>query len=226
MIRAQILAISISSMLLATSAARGEDLSAYREFHFGMSLPQIAKLVGMNLTEVRAIHQRPALIQEMEWQPFRYPGSAPDADPVKDILFSFCDGELFRMVVNYDRYKTGGMTSDDMIEAITAKYGVPTRPAAEIIFPSIYNETVKVIARWEDSQYSFNLVRSSYQASFGMVLYSKQQDALARTAVAEALRLEAQEAPQKEADRQKKQEDENHAREEKARLVNKASFRP
>jgi hypothetical protein len=88
---------------------------------------------------------------------------------VKGILFSFCNGELFRMVVNYDRCKTEGLTDADMIEAISANYGTATRPAAEIIFPSVYNESVKVIARWEDPQYSFNLVRSSSQPSFGML---------------------------------------------------------
>lgn len=226
MIRAHILAISISSIVLATAMARGEDLSMYREFHFGMNLPQVAKLVGMNSSEARVIHQRPALIQELEWQPFRYPGSIPDADPVKSLLFSFCDGELFRMAVNYDRYKTDGMTAEDMVQAVSAKYGAATRPAAEIVFPSIYNETVKVIARWENPQYSLSLVRSAFQPSFGLILSSKQLDARARTSITEALRLDEQEAPQRDADRQKKQEDENHVKEEKARLANKASFRP
>jgi hypothetical protein len=59
-----------------------------------------------------------------------------------------------------------------------------------------------------------------------MILYSKQLDALARTAVTEALRLDEQEAPQRDADKQRKQADENRVKEEKARLVNKESFRP
>jgi hypothetical protein len=59
-----------------------------------------------------------------------------------------------------------------------------------------------------------------------MVLYSKQRDALVRTAVTEALRLDAQEAPLKEAERQRKQEAETRVKEETARLANKTSFRP
>ena len=90
------------------------------------------------------------------------------------------NGQLFRMVVSYDRSRTEGMTVEDMIEAISANYGTGTTPAAELIFPTIYNESVKVIARWEDSQYSFNLVRSSYQPRFGMVMFSKRLDALAQ----------------------------------------------
>jgi hypothetical protein len=82
------------------------------------------------------------------------------------------------------------------------------------------------MARWEDSQYSFNLFRSSYQPKFGMVVFSKRLDALARLAVVEAIRRDEQEAPQREVERQKKEDQETHATEEKARLANKANFHP
>jgi hypothetical protein len=51
-------------------------------------------------------------------------------------------------------------------------------------------------------------------------------DALARTAIVEAIRLDEQEAPQREIERQKKQDVEDRAAQEKARLVNKVAFRP
>jgi hypothetical protein len=59
-----------------------------------------------------------------------------------------------------------------------------------------------------------------------MVIYSKRLDALARAAIAEAVRLDDQEAPQREAARQNKKDKENRARQEKARQANKAPFRP
>ena len=226
MISARILAISIPWALLSAPSLCAGDLSRYHEFQLGMNLPAVVKLVGMSSSGLKVIHQRPELIQELDWQPKRYPGAFPDVEPVKSILFSFCSGELFRMVVTYDRYETEGLTTEDMIEAISANYGTATRPAADIIFPSIYNESVKVIARWEDPQYSFNLVRSSYQPSFGMVVLFKRLDAVARAAIVEALRLDEQEAPQKELDRQSKQEEESRALQQKARLVNKPKFRP
>jgi hypothetical protein len=226
MISARVLALSLSSILLAAPVARGEDLSSYRGFQFGMNLPAVVKLVGMKASEARVLHQHPALIQELEWRSGRFPGSSPEPDSVKEIAFSFYNGELFQMVVNYDRYKTEGLSDEDMIEGISKKYGAPTRPEAEILFPSLYNETVKVIARWEDSQYSLNLVRSSYQTSFGMILSSKRLDALAQTAITDAIRQNEQEGPRREADRQKKQEDEDRVKEAKARLANKPNFRP
>ena len=51
-------------------------------------------------------------------------------DPVKTIVFSFYNGEPFRIAVNYDRDETEGLTTKDMIEAISAKYGTATRPAS------------------------------------------------------------------------------------------------
>ena len=104
-------------------------------------------------------------------------GSSPQTDPVKTILFSFYNGELFRIVVNYDRDETEGLTTEDMIEAISAKYGTATKPAStEIAFSStqVYNDSELIIARWEDSQYSFNLYRSAYQPTFGMIAFSKK----------------------------------------------------
>ncbi len=133
------------------------------------------------------------------------------------------------MVVNYDPGKTLGLTSDDLIGAISATYGNPTRPTARMItFSSAqgYSETEKILARWEDAQYSFNLFRSSYQPNFGMVVFSKRLDDIARLAIVEAIRRDVQEAPQREVERQQKEAQESRATEEKARLTNKTSFRP
>ena len=49
---------------------------------------------------------------------------------------------------------------------------------------------------------------------------------MAGAAIVEAIRLDEQEAPQRETERQKKRDDEDHAAQEKARLVNKPNFRP
>ena len=205
------------------------DLSRYREFQFGMNLLAVAKQADVKPSEARVIHQRPAVIQELEWRPSRSIGSSPQGDPVKEVLFSFYNGELFRMVVNYDQQKTEGLTDEDMIEAISAKYGTATRPDAKIILFSslqVYNDSEKVIARWEDSQYSFNLFRSSYQPTFGILVLAKRLDALAGAAIVEAIRLDEQEAPEREIERQKKQAEQEHDAQEQSRLVNKPSFRP
>jgi hypothetical protein len=55
---------------------------------------------------------------------------------------------------------------------------------------------------------------------------SKQLDGLARAAIVEAIRLDEQEAPQREIQRQKQEDEANRVEQDAARLVNKAAFRP
>lgn len=212
---------------VAPPVIQQQDLSSYREFRIGMSLANVAKLADMKPSEASVIHQRPAVIQELEWLPQSYLTSSPRDQAIDEVVFSFYNGELFRLAVSYDSYKTDGLTDEDMIEAISAKYGTATRPAAKITLSSsqIGEGSEEVIARWENSKYSIDLLHSSYQHNFGMLMFSKRLDALARTATTEAVRLEEQEAPQRALDLQKKQDEENHAAQAKARLVNKAAFR-
>src|SRR2546427_2510052 len=83
MISARILAISIPWALLSAPSLCAGDLSRYHEFQLGMNLPAVVKLVGMSSSGLKVIHQRPELIQELDWQPKRYPGAFPDVEPVK-----------------------------------------------------------------------------------------------------------------------------------------------
>ncbi|HEV2494272.1 MAG TPA: hypothetical protein VG204_14495 [Terriglobia bacterium] len=205
------------------------DLSRYREFQFGMSLLAVAKQGEMNPSDARMIRQRPAVIQELTWRPQRFLVHSAQSDPVQEVTFSFYNDQLFRMVINYDQFRTEGLSDEDMIEAISAKYGSPTRPDAKVILFSsseVYNDSENVIARWEDAQYSFNLFRSSYQPVFGVLVFSKRLDPPAQAAIAEAIRLDEQEAPAREIALQKKQDQQNRAEQDKARLANKAAFRP
>ena len=218
----------LQAVPVSAPALGAPDLSRYRDFQFGDKLPALAKQAGLELSKANLIHERPAAIQELEWPIWLSTGSSPQTDPVKTILFSFYNGELFRIVVTYDRSETEGLTSEDMIEAISAKYGTATKPAGtEIAFSStqVYNDSGIVIARWEDSQYSFNLYRSAYEPIYGMIAFSKRLDVLARAATAEAIQLDAQEAPQREIQRQNKEDEQNRESLERTRQVNKRNFR-
>ena len=55
---------------------------------------------------------------------------------------------------------------------------------------------------------------------------SLRLDALARSAEAEAVRLDERDAPRRELARQKKEADDQRTAQEKARVANKALFRP
>ena len=81
-------------------------------------------LSGLREADTRTSHERPARIQELEWRaPYSRSGSGK-ADPVHDVQFSFYDDQLYQMVVAYDRERMEGLTDTDVIESLTAAYGV------------------------------------------------------------------------------------------------------
>jgi hypothetical protein len=219
--------VALSLILLSAPMISGQDLSKYRTFSLGTSLAELSKQVGPYSHWTTLIHQRPAAIQELTFWMLNSSRSPVGVGPVSQILFSFYNGELYRMVVTYDRDATKGLTDDDMVQAISARYGAATRFYPEINLPTydVFASTETVIARWEDSQNSVNLFRSSNQSPFLLAIFSKRLNAQAKAAIIESEKLEKlekQEAPQVEIARLKKEADEL----EVARQVNQNTFRP
>jgi hypothetical protein len=211
-------------LLLSTPLLAAQDLSKYRQFTLGTGLPKVLEHTQQKRADVKLVHGRPVLIQELNWWPPNLPGTSFKSDTVEQILFSFYNGELYKISVIYDQTSTEGLTPGDMVKSISAKYGPPTNVVLELDYAKIDRYDVKktAVASWEDKQYSFNLVRSSFTDHLGLVIYSKLVNAQAELATAEAVKLEQQEGPQREADRQKKQTDDL----EVARQKNRKIFRP
>jgi hypothetical protein len=119
MISLRNIAISVFGAVITAAPTYSQDLSRYREFQLGTNLPAVAKQIRVKPSEAKAIHERPAVIQELEWRaPFT--DSSPSLDSVGNILFRFYNGELYRLVVTYDRERTEGMTAEDIVEAFSA----------------------------------------------------------------------------------------------------------
>ncbi len=211
---------------MTAAAAWAGDLSKYRDFQLGTDLGIIVKQTGANLSQVKVIDRRPALIQELDWFPQPL-GPASKTESVKEVVFSLYNGKLFRIAVDYDRYETEGMAPEDFIESISARYGVATMPAgASNAVQAANGDQDEVVARWEDPQYRFDLTRSSYRPSFTLTAVVKTLDASAQAAILESKRLDDQEAPQRDAARAASEEEAAQAKLDKARLVNKPNFRP
>ena len=209
-----------------SAATLAGDLSRYRGFQLGTDLTTVAKEAGANPSQAKVIHRRPALIQELEWRPQPL-GSSSQTEPAKGVVFSFYDGELFRIVVDYDRYETEGLTADDFVDAISATYGPAAKPTVPAeVAPGRYGDQEEVLARWQDSQYRFDLIRSSYGPNFKFVGVIKRLEGAVQAATLEAKRLDDQEAPQRDAARLASEVEAAKTKLEKARLVNKPKFRP
>jgi hypothetical protein len=231
------LALVVLGLVLFTHPLQGQDRSRYRDFQLGNDLASVSALAGVAVSEVKTIHRRPAVMQELEWRPpyFVSGSMAPQHDPVQQIVFSFFDDQLSRMVVDYDHDRTAGMTDVDMIDAISTAYGPVLKPALKrtrAVASQLEEESGTPVARWGDADYSVVLYRSSdlYGSSspsrFRIIVTSPRLEALARTADARAIRLDEREAPQREIARQKKEVEDSRLSQAKARLANKAAFRP
>jgi len=211
---------------ITSGAVWAQDLSKYRDFQFGTDLPSIAKLTGATPSQIKVVDSRPALIQEITWRP-RPLGAAASTEAVQEVVFTFYNGDLFRIVVNYDRYETEGMTANDMVDAISATYGAAAKLLAPAQAPAGNpGDPEEVLAQWQDPQYRFDLMRSSYGPTFRLVGVLKKLEAPVQAAAVEARRLDIQEAPERDAARAASEAQEAQAKLDKARLVNKPKFRP
>jgi hypothetical protein len=218
--------LALFCALLPLPLMAAEDLSKYRDFQLGSDLAAVVKLAGANPAEVKTIHSRPVLIQELEWRPQSI-GASTKTEPAKDVVFRFYRGELFRIVVNYDRYETEGLTPEDIAEAVSKTYGAAERPPAPAKpAESPFGDREEVLARWQDAQYRFDLIRSSYGPSFRLVGVLKRLEAEADAAILQASRLDDKEAPLRDAERIAKEQAAEQVKLNKARLANKAKFRP
>jgi hypothetical protein len=211
---------------MAATSAPAADLSRYRDFQLGAGLETIGRQTGVSPSQAKTIHRRPALLQELEWRPQPL-GRSSSAEPVKDVLFDFYNGELFRIVVNYDRRETEGMTGADLVGAIAIGYGAAVIPAApRNTVQSRYGDQDEILAEWQDAQYRFVLIRALYGPGYRLVGVLRRLEAPAEAARMEAVRLDDEEAPRREAERLAQEDEAERARLEKARIVNKPKFRP
>jgi hypothetical protein len=205
-----------------------QDLSKYHDFQFGMTLDSVAKQIQMKTTDAKTIHERPALIQTLQWNLVGYSPPGAKNTSVRSIRFDFYNGELWKMVVTYSPAEINGLTADDIIEAVSEVYGTATTPgdSVSVSNSTTYEDQEKVLARWDDAEYSYNLYHAAFGNTFGLVAFSKMLDLMARNASHEADRLDNLEAPAKELARQKKQAEDIRAAQEAARSTNKPKFHP
>ena len=219
--------VSAACVVLAVWTASAAELSRYREFELGSSVAAVTAVTLSAERDLKILHNRPALLQEVTWQP-RYMTGAPVADrnSIGEMVFSFVNDRLFKMTVVYERGRTTGLTNADMIAALTELYGVPTGKAAPPRAAADALDTVAVIAEWRQEDTHMSLRRGRYNESFSLVITSVSLDAIARKAQASALVMDVREAPAREAALLKKRADEQRQVEEQTRTANKKVFTP
>jgi len=227
MLHARTLTICAFGLALLSQRLDAQDFSRYRTFNLGASLASVLASTGVAASEAKTLHERPAVLQDLEWRPSRWNTGTTTAstDPVEQMVFSFYDDRLFRIVIDYDHDGTDGMTNADLIEAISAIYGAPLpKPRRVARVPSeIEADSGATVARWGDSDHAIVLYRtSSYRQALRLIVTALPVDALARKAESQARRMDEREAPSREITREKQE----RAAAEKARLASKKTFQP
>ena len=236
MIGTRTIAVGVLGFVLSVHPANAQDRARYRDFALGSTVSSVSTLAKTTAGDAKTIHARPALMQELEWRP-QYVSNftASSADPVQKIVFSFYNDQLSKMVVDYDRDRTAGMTGGDIIDALSISYGPADKPVlrtARTTPTEIDGDSSVAIARWGDADYAVVLYRadSSYGSTasirFQLVVSSPRLDALAHTAAVQAVRQDQREAPQREIARHQKEIDDAKLAAAKAREANVAAFKP
>lgn len=150
---ARTLGMVFLGVAVSGSWLQGQDGQRYREYQLGADVATISALTRVEATEVKDIHVRPALIQELQWR--RGYSTAAQADSVHQIAFSFYNDQLTKLVVDYDRVRTEGLTETDMTEALSMSYGAPSKivlgPAARATASQAEMESGTPLARWGDA---------------------------------------------------------------------------
>jgi hypothetical protein len=215
-------------LILGGQLAFAQDMSRYRAYVLESSLDSVVAASGARGADAKTLHERPATIQQLEWRAPYVDSRNTLADPVREISFTFFNDALYQVIVNYDRDRTEGLTNSDIVESLSATYGVPTLASARTraSAPAEAFPDSIVLARWENAESSLTLVRGSYTPEFQLILVSKPLSTRARNAVREAMKLDAIEAPRREAEQRKKEAGDASAARDKTRIANKAAFRP
>ena len=215
------------TLILCGQMASAQEMFRYRAYALESSLDSVIAASGARATDAKKLHERPATIQELQWRaPYILSGDTP-ADPVREIAFTFYNDALYQVIVSYDRARTEGLTNDDIIESISAAYGLPalatvrTRPSPPV---EAFSDSL-ILARWETAESLVTLTRGSSTPEFQLILISKPLSARARSAIRESVRLDAIEAPRLESEQRKKDAGDASAARDKTRVTNKAAFR-
>ena len=231
MTNCRFIGIAVAGFALCGTALAAQSFDSYREFELGSDVAAVSIVTGTAASDLKVIHQRPALIQELTWRPkyaLRRP-ALPDMQSVEQIVFAFRENRLFRVTVDYDQAQTKGMVDADMVEAVSVIYGAPLLPSGTRTPTgvSVYGDPATLVAQWGSADDSVKLFRSSsYGTRFRMIVTAEPVSGLASRDAAQALVLDASEAPEREAARQTKIADDRRAADEKARSTNKVTFRP
>lgn len=222
-------AVAFVLMTACSTVAAAEGSVSYRGFTLGATVRSVLEASRLSAAAVRTLHRRPHSIQSLEWRmPYVMgPVAAAGSDPVRRIVFSFYEDQLYRIDVDYDQERTEGLGAADVIDVFSQTYGSPITPVVELACAT----TARPIAQWKAAGTVLMLSQApglsdrEVRHTFTFTMISPRLVALSAAAIAEATRLDASEAPGQEVARLKTEAEEALAA-ATSRAINRPNFRP
>jgi hypothetical protein len=219
----------IGLLCVSVSASSPVVLSRYRAVSLGDSVETVVERLQVASSDVKVLHDRPALVQELTWRtrPF-VSGATVAADPLAEMVLTFHVGRLARIVATYDRERTIGLTDADLEELLSEVYGVALLRSRASEMPSAPSSLAprRTVSMWADADTTVALWREEYPARVGLLISATAADRDLQQAIADAARLAAAEAPQREREKQAAATAAVKDRDAQIRLENKAKFKP
>ena len=209
------------AVALEAAPADTEALSRYRGFVLESSVAEVLGASGARAADVETVHTRPARIQQLEWRAPYVGSTVVDADPVRSILFAFHEGQLYQMTVTYHRERTEGLSTADLVAALTETYGPPVASTVRARAGQVTSETI-TLARWTGPDQSITLTRGSYAPDVQLIVRATGRAERAAATIREARALDTAEAPA----RQQEARDKALAEAAAAKRRNKPAFKP
>lgn len=210
----------LSAALCLSPTLHANDVTRYRMYALGSRLTEVLATSGAPAADVKTPHDRPTVLQTVEWRVPYTSSEALDADPVDTVTFAFVGERLYQIAVEYDRPRIAGLTTDDLVAGVSSVYGVRVAGSARGGQVDVPEDAV-VLARWMKEDATVTLVRTPH-GDVRLLLRSIPLGALATSAIESARALDLAEAPARRAASRAATAAEQQAE----RNRNRSAFRP
>jgi hypothetical protein len=221
----RILAGASVAILAAQVASASSVYTLYRGVSIGDSPSVVVAALKMKPTDVAVVTERPALVEQLTWRPNQFfTGKTAPTDALAEMVLTFHRGQLAHVVAIYERDRIEGLTDPDLLDAFSAVYGkamlVPTPTKGAVPGEST------VIGRWGDGETLVVLWREAFPRRVKLTVSSIAGDRMLQAALVSGKRLDAIAAPAWDVVRQTSEDFTRRLRTERARVGNKAAFKP
>jgi len=223
-----LLSVALLATAFAFPVASAEPVfSHYRGVTLGDSVEAVVGHLNATEADVKVVHARPTLVQQISWRPRRLiSGTNSEPDPMAEMVLTFHLGRLARIAVIYERERTQGLTDADLNEALSGVYGTSMLPSTTMGTTIALPAELQAVGRWGDSETQVLLWRETYPERVRLTITAIEADRAMQEAILDGVRLNTSEAPARDLALRAAEAAALRTRDENVRRQNKATFKP